>query len=163
MTLRWTMLAAFLACAGCEKADEHHPDVTSLPQVMAGYAKFEAAWQKEDLDGAMALFLPTAVVIDPVPPGRFVGTDAIRGWIEGSFQALDDISITTTDLRMHIAGPAAWHTAHYVFEARQGSQPVRFEGDFTMNWLRMEDLNWRIAVFHASHVPPPVEAPAKSP
>ena len=163
--LRWTVLTALLAlaCAGCEEAHEPHPDVKSVPQVMAAFKKFEVAWEKEDLEGAMALFRPNAVAFDPVPPGRFVGAQAIRGWIAGSFEALDDISITSTELRMHIAGPAAWHTAHYVFTAKQGGQPVRFEGDLTMTWLREDDDSWRISVFHASHVPSPVEAPAKTP
>ena len=158
------VLAAFVALlfAGCEKAHEPHPDVKSVPQVLVVYKAFEEAWEKEDLEAAVALFEPTAVVFDPVPPGRFQHIEAIRGWIAGSFEALDDIAIETSNLRLHAAGPAAWLTAHYVFTATQGGQPARYEGDLTMNLLLVDDRGWKILVFHASHVPPaaPAEAPA---
>lgn len=159
MISRLTISAALiaLACAGCEQPHEPHPDVKSVPQVMAAYQSFEAAWEKEDLEAAAGLFLPKAVVFDPVPPGRFEETEAIRGWVSNSFAALDDISIDTSNIRMHVAGPAAWLTAHYVFTATVDGKPARFEGDMTMNWLRVENDAWKIAVFHASHMP---EAPA---
>lgn len=152
----WTLpaIVAALACAACERAREPHPDVKSVPEVMATYKAFEDAWEKEDVAAAMALFEPKAVVFDPVPPGRFVGTEAIEGWVAGSFEALDGISIETSDMRMHVVGPAAWITARYVFSATQGGAAVRFEGDFTMNMLRLENDEWKVKVFHASHLPP---------
>lgn len=163
MTLRWTLPAvlAALACAACDKPHEPHPDVKSVPQVLLAYKSFEEAWEKEDLEAAAGMFLPNAVVFDPVPPGRFEKTEAIRGWIAGSFDGLDDISIETSNLKLQVAGPTAWITAHYVFSATLGGKPARFEGDMTINWLRMEDGAWKVAVFHASHLPPP--APAETP
>jgi len=162
MTARWTIAAtlAALACLGCDRTHESNPDVKSIPKVMVAYKSFENAWEKEDVAAAIALFDADAVVFDPVPPGRFEGTDAIRGWIAGSFEALDDISIETSRMRLQVVGPAAWITAHYVFTATQGGKPARFEGDMTMNMLRDDKDTWRLLVFHASHLPPPMPAEA---
>jgi len=54
--------------------------------------------------------------------------------------------------------PAAWATAHYVFEAQQNEKPVRFEGDVTMVWVRQPDGSHKLSVFHASHLPPAAAA-----
>jgi ketosteroid isomerase-like protein len=47
----------------------------------------------------------------------------------------------------------AWCTTQYVFEARQAGQPVRYEGNLTMVWVRQPDGSQKLAVFHASHLP----------
>jgi uncharacterized protein (TIGR02246 family) len=121
--------------------------------VEAAFKRFEEAWEREDLEAAAGAFAPDAVVFDPVPPGRFEGAEGIRAWISGSFDSLEQISISMSQLRIQTAGPAAWATARYVFEARQEGKPLRVEGDVTMVWVRETDGSHKLSVFHASHLP----------
>jgi hypothetical protein len=37
-------------------------------------------------------------------------------------------------------------------------EPVRFEGDVTMVWMRQTDGSHKLSVFHASHLPPAAAA-----
>jgi uncharacterized protein (TIGR02246 family) len=130
----------------------------SASGVEAAFKALIEAWEREDLEAAAAVFTPDAVVFDPVPPGRFEGVNGIRGWISDSFEALEHISIKSSQFRVQTKGPVAWATGHYVFEAQQNEKPVRFEGDVTMVWVRQTDGSHKLSVFHASHLPPAAAA-----
>jgi ketosteroid isomerase-like protein len=125
----------------------------SASDVRAAFEEFKEAWQKEDLEAAVSFFTEDAVVFDPVPPGRFEGGEAIRGWTSGSFKALDQIHIGTSKIRTEASGPIAWVTAHYVFDALLEGKPAQFEGDMTTVWVLQDDGSCKMSVFHASHLP----------
>ncbi len=158
----WMLLSVvLLGMMGVACGTAPAPDVseTAVDDIKASLKAFIDAWEGENLEAAAATFVPDAVVFDPVPPGRFEGMGAIRGWISGSFEALEHISINCSNVRVQTKGPVAWLTARFVFEGQQAGQPVRFEGDLTMVWLRQADGSQKLAVFHASHLP---TAPAGS-
>jgi ketosteroid isomerase-like protein len=139
--------------------------VAVATEVEAAFHSFVQAWQNEDLNAAVASFTPDAVAYDPVPPGKFENTAAIRTWIDDTFKALDHISITASDVKIHTAGPVAWLTAHYVFKAQAGDQPAGDEGNLSMVWVKQLNGGYKIALFHAS-IPPaggPVAAPPAAP
>jgi uncharacterized protein (TIGR02246 family) len=128
--------------------------MASAAEVEAAFKRFEEAWETEDIESAVGAFTPDAVVFDPVPPGRFERLEGIRAWISGSFDSLEQISISTSQVRVQTAGQVAWVTARYVFGAQQKGTPVRVEGDLTMVWVRQPDGSLKMSVFHASHLPP---------
>lgn len=145
------IVAAFFARPAKQTPKEAE---ASASKVRAAFEKFKEAWQKEDLETAVSFFTEDAVVFDPVPPGRFEGEEAIRGWTSGSFEALDQIHIGMSKLRNETSGRAAWVTAHYVFDALHEGKPAQFEGDMTTVWLLQDDGSYKMSVFHASHLPP---------
>ena len=155
MLRHWLIHAVVAApvITACAPAPAPHAGDASAAEVEAAFKAFEDAWEKEDLDATAAAFVADAVVFDPVPPGRFEGTDAIRGWLSGSFEALEHISISSSQVHVQAQGPVAWGTAHYVFEAQQDDKPLRAEGDVTMVWLRQRDGSHKLSVFHASDLP----------
>ncbi len=126
----------------------------SSAAVEAAANRLADAWEKEDLEAATSLFTADAVVYDPVPPGVFERTEGIRAWTAGSFEALEQISIDLSRMRIQTAGRVAWLTAHFVFAARQAGTPLRAEGYVSIVWVLQDDGSHKISVFHASHLPP---------
>jgi ketosteroid isomerase-like protein len=127
----------------------------SAAQVEAEANRLVEAWEKEDLEAAVSGFTADAVVIDPVPPGIFERAEGVRTWVSGSFEALEQIDIDLSQLRIQTSGPVAWLTAHFVFAAQQAGKPFRVEGYVSMVWVVQPDGAYKISVFHASHLPPP--------
>jgi uncharacterized protein (TIGR02246 family) len=156
MLRHWLIHAVVVAPAitACAPVPAPHAGDASAAEVEAAFKAFEQAWEKEDLDATAAAFTADAVV-DPVPPGRFEGTDAIRSWLSGSFEALEHISISSSQVRVQTQGTVGWGTSHYVFEAQQAGKPLRAEGDVTMVWVRQPDGTHKLSVFHASDLPAP--------
>ena len=146
-------LLILLIGAACAPPPPPGEGEVSAADAEASFKAFAQAWEQENVDAATAAFAPDAVVFDPVPPGRFEGAAGIRSWISGSFEALDHISIRSSQFRVQTRGPVAWGTTHFLFEAERGGQPVRFEGDLTLVWVRQVDGSLRLSVFHASHLP----------
>lgn len=151
----WVVLA-IAAWSGCAPPPAQEPIATAA-EVEAAVAAFVAAWEQEDLEAAVGAFVSDAIVFDPAPPGKFDGIEGIRGWTSGSFDALEQISITLEDLRIQTAGPVAWVTARYRFEALQNGEPAGDEGNLSMVWVRQADGVYKAALFHASRLP---EAPS---
>ena len=153
---------ALLACVvGVAGAAAHSPPdkEPSAAEVEAALQKVAEAWEKEDLEAAVAAFTPDAIVFDPVPPGVFERTEGIRAWTSGSFEALDQISIDLSRVRVQTSGEVAWATAHFVFAAQQAGKPLRAEGYLSTVWVRQPDGSLKLSVFHASHLPPPAPTP----
>lgn len=142
--------ATWIACA---PAPPPSGGEASAVEVEAAFKRMEEAWEREDLETAEGAFTPDAVVFDPVPPGKFERAEGIRAWISDSFNSLEQISISTSELRVLTAGPVAWATAHFVFEAQQEGKPVHAEGYLSMVWLLQADGSHKLSVFHASHLP----------
>ena len=147
------ILGLTLAWMACAPPPPPREAEISAAGVEADLKKFAEAWEREDLEAAAAAFAPDAVVFDPVPPGRFEGPDGVRAWISGSFQALDRIAIDLSQIRVQTAGPIAWVTARYVFEARQEGKPLRVEGHMSVVFVLQTDGSGKMSVFHASHLP----------
>ena len=84
-------------------------------------------------------------------PGQIVGWGEVEGVIRGMFDALSDIKITQTDLRIHF-GPdrsLAWATCLWDFRARMSDQPVVEPTRCT--WvLERRDAGWVIVHWHKS-------------
>ncbi len=137
----------------CAPAPPSRAGVISVAEVEAALKKFEEAWEHEDVQTAASAFTADALVFDPVPPGKFEKAEAIRAWISDSFDHLDRISINISQLHVQIAGPVAWLTGHYVFEAQQEEKPFRAEGYMSMVWVLQTDNSLKASVFHASHIP----------
>ena len=157
---------ALVACAAWAGAAAASPAAgagqASAAQVEAAVNKLVEAWEKEDLEAAVRDFTPDAVVIDPVPPGIFERAEGVRAWVSGSFEALEQIDIDLSQLRIQTAGPVAWLTAHFVFAGQQAGKPLRFEGYVSMVWVVQPDGAHKISVFHASHLPPPPPGTAEA-
>jgi ketosteroid isomerase-like protein len=145
---------ALLACVACAATPSPRGGEISAAEVETALLKFSEAWEKEDLETAVEAFTPDGIAFDPVPPGVFERTEGIRAWISGSFDAVDQISIDLSRLRVHTSGPVAWATAHFVFAAQQAGKPIRAEGYVSTVWVRQPDGSLKLSVFHASHLPP---------
>lgn len=167
------LVACFVATslAGAVMAAPHEP--TSAPAavpaakeagVRAAVEAFVGAWVAEDEEAVMQSFLPNAVAYDPVPPGTFEGHAGIRQWVAGSFENLEGIAITSpTAMRIETAGPVAWVTGSYRFEAMFGDQEIADEGPLSMVWVRQPEGAYRMAVFHASKHPEAAGSEAAGP
>jgi ketosteroid isomerase-like protein len=142
-----------MAWVACAPASDQPGREAVAAEVEAALKRFEEAWEREDLETAASVFTPDAVVFDPVPPGRFERTEGIRTWISDSFDSLAHISISLSQLRIQIAGPVAWVTAYFVFEAQQEGKPLRAQGYVSMIWVLQMDGSHKMSVFHASHLP----------
>ena len=84
-------------------------------------------------------------------PGQIVGWGEVEGVIREMFDALSDIKITQTDLRIHFSPDRslAWATCLWDFRARMGDQPVIEPTRCT--WvLERRDADWVIVHWHKS-------------
>jgi ketosteroid isomerase-like protein len=84
-------------------------------------------------------------------PGQIVGWGEIEGVIRGMFDALSDIRITQTDLRIHFSPDRrlAWATCLWDFRARMGDEPVIEPTRCT--WvLERRGTDWVIVHWHKS-------------
>jgi ketosteroid isomerase-like protein len=134
--------------------------VASVPEVERALHRFVETWQTKNLEAAVATFTSDAIAVDPSPPGRFVGTNAIRAWIAGDFAGLEHITIPISDLQIKVDGPVAWLSARYVFNAQMGGKPLSDPGSLSMVWLKQPDGAYKLSLFHASSLPPPAATPA---
>jgi ketosteroid isomerase-like protein len=151
-SLVWKVLA-IVTLVACAPVPPLQRGGASAAEVEAALKGFEEAWEREDLEAAAGAFTPDAIVFDPVPPGRFEKAEGIRTWISESFGSLAQISISLSQLRVQTAGPVAWVTAHFVFDAQQEGKPLRAEGYVSMIWVLQTDGSHKLSVFHASHLP----------
>jgi len=71
------------------------PTAAQLRETMARYA---AAVGTKDAGAYAALFTPDAVQVDPYPTPPNVGRDAIRAFIERSFDACETMTFEVTEL-----------------------------------------------------------------
>ena len=84
-------------------------------------------------------------------PGQIVGWSAVEQVIRGMYEALSDIKITQTDLRIHFSPDRrlAWATCLWDFRAKMGDQPVLEPTRCT--WvLEHRDADWVIVHWHKS-------------
>jgi ketosteroid isomerase-like protein len=84
-------------------------------------------------------------------PGQIVGWGEVEQVIQGMFEALSDIRITQTDLRIHFSPDRilAWATCLWDFRAKMGDQPVIEPTRCT--WvLERRDADWVIVHWHKS-------------
>ena len=84
-------------------------------------------------------------------PGQIVGWGEVEGVISRMFDALSDIQITQTDLRIHFSADRslAWATCLWDFRAKMGDQPVVEPTRCT--WvLERRDADWVIVHWHKS-------------
>lgn len=147
------------ALAGCAPEAPAEPE-GSEAEVRASFDDLISAFEAQDVGAVLQLFTADAVAIDPpAPPGKFEGTEGIRAWAGGAFEAFDRIDIETQDVRVRTEGSVAWLTADYRFEARAEAMPEPYvaEGYVTTLWVRDEDGTYRSPLFHASPFPPPAE------
>ncbi len=150
--LSWVLLLALAMglYAGCRFGE---PPEASPADVEATLQRFVAAWEAEDLNAALAFFRPGAIVLDPAPPGKFQGTEAIRGWISDFLDRFDGISIELSETHMVARGRVVWQSSRYRIDAEEAGAPARLEGYVSMVWLLMEDGSYQIGLFHASPLP----------
>lgn len=151
---------AALACApapdagGEAGAQETAAPMATAAGVEAAFRAFTAAWEAENLEAVVATFTSDAVMIDPVPPGKFTGTEAIRTLVSGAFEAQEQISIPLSELVIGTRGPVGWGSAGYVYHATSDGETVAEEGNFSMVWVLQDDGSYRATLFHASPLPP---------
>jgi ketosteroid isomerase-like protein len=84
-------------------------------------------------------------------PGQIVGWGEVEGVIRGMFDALSDIKITQTDLRIHVSPDRslAWATCLWDFRARMGDEAIIEPTRCT--WvLERRDADWVIVHWHKS-------------
>ncbi len=84
-------------------------------------------------------------------PGQIVGWSEVEQVIRGMYEALSDIKITQTDLRIHFSPDRrlAWATCLWDFRASMGDQSVLEPTRCT--WvLERRDADWVIVHWHKS-------------
>ena len=85
------------------------------------------------------------------PPDQIVGWSEAEPLIRGRFEALSEIRITQTDLRIRFSPDRrlAWATCPWDFRARIGDQPVVEPTRCT--WvLELREADWVIVHWHKS-------------
>jgi len=92
------------------------PTTAQLRDVLARYA---AAASSKDADAYAALFTPDAVQVDPYPTPPNVGRDAIRAFIQRSFDACETMTFEVVDL--HPVADTAAITFHITVTLEGGS------------------------------------------
>ena len=92
------------------------PTTAQLRDAMARYA---AAASSKDADAYAALFTPDAVQVDPYPTPPNVGRDAIRAFIQRSFDACETMTFEVVDL--HPVADTAAITFHITVTLEGGS------------------------------------------
>lgn len=149
--------AAAIACApageGGAEADPAMEPMATAAGVETAFQTFVDAWETEDADAVVAAFTADGVAFDPVPPGKFSGSEGIRGLATATFEAQDSISIPYTEFEVRTHGPVAWSTARYTYQATMSGESIAEEGYVSMVWLLQDDGSYRAALFHASPIP----------
>lgn len=153
---------ASLACApaadggadadGTAAADAMEPMATAAG-VESAFQAFIDVWEAEDVEGVVTAFTADGVAFDPVPPGKFSGTEGIRALATGTFETQDDITIPVTELEIRTHGDVAWSTARFTYQATMDGQSIADEGYVSMVWLLQDDGSYKAALFHASPLP----------
>jgi len=82
-------------------------------------ARYAAAASSKDADAYAALFTPDAVQVDPYPTPPNVGRDAIRAFIQRSFDACETMTFEVVDL--HPVADTAAITFHITVTLEGGS------------------------------------------
>jgi uncharacterized protein (TIGR02246 family) len=82
-------------------------------------ARYEAVTSSKDADAYAALFTPDAVQVDPYPTPPRVGRDAIRAFMERSFEACETMTFEVADL--HPVADKAAVTFHITLTLAGGS------------------------------------------
>lgn len=155
---------ASLACApaadgGADAAADDTSTVEAM-EPMATSAGVESAfqafidvWEAGDVEGVVSTFTADGVAFDPVPPGKFSGTEGIRALATGTFEAQDDITIPYTEFEARTHGDVAWSIARYTYRATMDGQSIADEGYVSMVWVLQDDGSYRATLFHASELP----------
>lgn len=77
------------------------------------YQRFDAAFNRKDVDGIMAGYSPDVFVFDVIPPRQYVGWEAYKKDWDDLFAANPGPIVGhVTDLNVTIVGPVAY--THYV-------------------------------------------------
>jgi uncharacterized protein (TIGR02246 family) len=149
------LTVAWLACAPAAETGEDaamEPMATAAG-VEAAFQAFVDVWEAEDVEAVLATFTADAVVFDPVPPGKFSGSEGIRGLVTSTFESQDGISIPVSEVEVRTHGPVAWSTARYTYQADMGGETIADEGYVSMVWVLQDDGSYRATLFHASPLP----------
>jgi steroid Delta-isomerase len=105
------------------------PTSTQLRDAMARYA---ATVTSKDADAYAALFTPDAVQVDPYPTPANVGRDAIRAFIQRSFDGCETMRFEVTEV--HPVSDKAAITFHITLGLAGGStMHIRGVEVFTIN------------------------------
>ncbi len=92
------------------------PTTDQLREVTERYATVASS---KDADAYAALFTPDAVQVDPYPTAPNVGRDAIRAFIQRSFDACETMTFALTDV--HPVADKAAATFHITVTLDGGS------------------------------------------
>ncbi len=92
------------------------PTTAQLREAMARYA---AVTTSKDADAYAALFTPDAVQVDPYPTAPNVGRDAIRAFMQRSFDACETMRFEVTEV--HPVSDRAAITFHITLTLEGGS------------------------------------------
>ncbi|CAM4078232.1 nuclear transport factor 2 family protein [Kibdelosporangium persicum] len=98
---------------------------TTDPEVMALLDRRVEACRAKDIDGLMALYAPTIVYYDVVPPVQFTGTDEVRRNFLRWFDEYDGpIGLETHELEVATSGDVAFaHMLHLDSGERKEGRP----------------------------------------
>ncbi|HEX3985556.1 MAG TPA: SgcJ/EcaC family oxidoreductase [Acidobacteriaceae bacterium] len=83
--------------------------------IEAVYQRFDAAFNKKDVDGIMAEYAPDVFVFDVIPPRQYVGWDAYKkDWVDLFAANPGPVVNHVTHLSITVVGPVAY--THYMTE-----------------------------------------------
>lgn len=150
---------SWLACApaaedeGEAGARDAARPMATAEGVEAAFRAFTAAWEAEDLEAVVGTFTPDAVAFDPVPPGKFAGSEGIRALASGAFESADAISIPLSEVEVGTHGSVGWSTARFTYESEAAGETTSDDGYVSMVWVLQDDGSYRATLFHASELP----------
>jgi len=138
-----------LALVGCAPQSPEAPTASS-EAVGVAFQNWINGWTGRELEVVVAPFTENSVIYDPY--GDFVGSAGARDWAEGTFAAMNDITIAIRDASVNVVGPAAWVTGSYDWTATLEGETESFTdtGKLSMLWVLQEDGSYASPVFHAS-------------
>ncbi|HZZ41148.1 MAG TPA: SgcJ/EcaC family oxidoreductase [Acidobacteriaceae bacterium] len=119
--------------------------------IEALYHRFDAAFNKKDVNGIMAEYAPDVFVFDVIPPRQYVGWDAYKkDWVDLFAANPGPVVSHVTHLSITVVGPVAY--THYMTE---GSMTDKDGKTAQMNVratdvLRKKDGKWLIVLEHNS-------------
>lgn len=104
------------------------------------------AMKRKDLDGALDLFEPEAVFVDPSSGQQMHGHDEIRQALVG-FMEVDAQLLPSPPPTILVSGDVALVLAPWTLEvAGEDGQPVRQSGQATDVLRRQADGTWRFVI-----------------
>jgi uncharacterized protein (TIGR02246 family) len=145
---------ALLAITGCARVDHPVDPAAEKPRVKAVVDQFQQVWETEDTTLFAKIMAHDADMVNfgSDASEHFVGWDALRDAVGGTFPALDSTKLVVSEQVIHVDpdGRTAWFSEMIDWNLRMNGQPVQMKGCRFTGVLEKRDGDWVIVQFHNS-------------